>query len=141
MRYCNNCNWVTAGEPMFCNSCGRSYDLKLCPRLHPNPRTAQVCSQCGSRDLSTPQPHSSIWLRLLRALLPVLSGLFLLWISLLFLAGLAQSLLTHQELLFRFVFVGILVAFLWWCYLQLPRFLRAALTKLFRRERRDARGH
>ena len=57
MRYCNECHRMTAGEPLFCNFCGRSYDLKLCPHRHPNPRNAEICSECGSRDLSTPHPH------------------------------------------------------------------------------------
>ena len=56
MKYCYHCGHMTAGEPLFCDHCGRSYDVKLCPRLHPNPRGAEVCSQCGSRELSTPQP-------------------------------------------------------------------------------------
>ena len=32
---------MTAGEPLFCNFCGRSYDLKLCPHRHPNPRNEE----------------------------------------------------------------------------------------------------
>ena len=47
------------GKPLFCGHCGRTYNVKLCPRLHTNPRIAEVCSQCGSRDLSTPQPERS----------------------------------------------------------------------------------
>ena len=56
MTYCYNCGHMTAGEPLFCGKCGRTYDVKLCPRLHPNPRGAEVCARCGSRELSTPQP-------------------------------------------------------------------------------------
>jgi hypothetical protein len=61
MKYCHHCGRLTSGEPMFCQFCGRSYDVKLCPRLHANPRWAEVCSQCGSRELSTPQPKVSFW--------------------------------------------------------------------------------
>ena len=72
MRYCNQCHRMTAGEPLFCNFCGRSYELKLCPHRHPNPRNAEICSQCGSRDLSTPHPHVALWLAVA---IKVLTGL------------------------------------------------------------------
>ena len=63
MRYCHNCHRITAGKPLFCNHCGCTYQIKLCPRLHINPRAAQTCSQCGSRDLSSPQPKVPVLLR------------------------------------------------------------------------------
>src|SRR5882724_4370705 len=77
MKYCYECGRMTPGEPFFCNFCGRSYDVKLCPRHHPNPRIAEVCSQCGSHDLSTPQPKVSVWWKILGWLTRVLIGLFL----------------------------------------------------------------
>lgn len=57
MRFCKSCAKFTAGKPLYCQFCGRSYGVKLCPRGHRNPRAANACSQCGSLDLST--PHSS----------------------------------------------------------------------------------
>ncbi len=69
MRFCNNCKRMTAGQPSFCPQCGASYGVKLCPRSHPNPRSAEVCSQCGSKDLSTPHQKLPFWLFLL--LLPL----------------------------------------------------------------------
>src|SRR5262249_51997165 len=114
MRFCNNCQRVTAGEPLFCNFCGRSYDLKLCPHRHANPRTAEVCSQCGSRELSTPHPAMSLWLHSLLALLSVLPGLVLLGVSLLFLVGFFQVLFTNQQLLFQFMLLGVMIGGLWW---------------------------
>src|SRR5436853_4538857 len=74
MQYCNYCHRITAGEPLFCNFCGRSYNLKLCPHKHPNPRTAQACSQCGSRDFSTPQPKVPLWAPVLEFVLRLLPG-------------------------------------------------------------------
>jgi hypothetical protein len=56
MRYCNHCKKFTGGHPPYCNFCGRSYGVKLCPRGHKNPRSAAACSECGSTDLSTPAP-------------------------------------------------------------------------------------
>jgi len=37
MKYCYQCGKLTNGDPAFCNHCGRSYDVKLCPRMHQNP--------------------------------------------------------------------------------------------------------
>lgn len=65
MRYCYHCGRITPGDPLFCNVCGRSFDRKLCPRLHPNPRSAEICSRCGSRELSTPQPKVGLEWRFL----------------------------------------------------------------------------
>jgi hypothetical protein len=61
MKYCYHCGRITTGEPLFCMFCGRTYDVKLCPRLHVNARFADCCSQCGSRELSTPQPKVSFY--------------------------------------------------------------------------------
>jgi len=141
MRYCNHCHRVTAGEALFCNFCGRSYDLRLCPHRHANPRTAQICSQCGSRELSTPHPKVSIWMAPLVLLLSVLPGLALLLLSLLFLIGLVQVLISSQQLLFEFFLLGLLLAGLWWLYLQLPGWLRRGLSKLFGRKNGDRHGH
>jgi RNA polymerase subunit RPABC4/transcription elongation factor Spt4 len=60
MRFCNNCKKITAGKPPFCNFCARSYNVKLCPRGHTNPRAANACSICGSTELSTPAPQSGM---------------------------------------------------------------------------------
>lgn len=65
MRFCNHCGRYTAGKPLYCTFCGRSYDVRLCPRKHVNPRYAELCSQCGSRELSTPHPRIPIRWRIL----------------------------------------------------------------------------
>ncbi len=139
MRYCNFCHRVTAGEPLFCNFCGRSYDWKLCPSRHPNPRNAEICSQCGSRDLSTPQPRVSFWLGPLLVLLSALPGIALFGITVLLLIALVEVLITNQQLLFEVMWMGLMIAILWWLYMQLPGFLRKALSKMFRKkgENRD----
>src|SRR6185312_5776092 len=68
MRFCNNCKRLSPGKDPFCSHCGSTYDVKLCPRQHINPRAAVLCSQCGSRELSTPQPKLPVVIRLVRAL-------------------------------------------------------------------------
>src|ERR1700756_5276548 len=103
MRFCNQCHRMTAGEPLFCNFCGRSYDVKLCPHRHPNPRNAEICSQCGSRELSTPHPRMPFWLSPLVALFTALPGALLLTVTVLFGFGLIQALLTNQAVLFQAV--------------------------------------
>jgi RNA polymerase subunit RPABC4/transcription elongation factor Spt4 len=77
VKFCFQCGRITPGDPLFCNYCGRSYDTKLCPRMHPNPRRAEVCSRCGSRDFSTPQPLRPIWAPVLQFLLSAIPGFFL----------------------------------------------------------------
>ena len=142
MRYCNQCHRITPGEPMFCNFCGRSYDFKLCPHRHPNPRNAEICSQCGSRELSTPHPRVALWLAPLVALLSALPGLLLVIISIAFAFGLVRTLLTDQALMFQAVLAGLMLAFLWYLYMHLPHFLRRFISKLFKRSPRDDQhGH
>lgn len=67
--------------------------------------------------------------------------MLLLLISLFFLFGLVQVLLTNQQLLFQFMLIGLFIGFLWWLYMQLPGFLRRALTRLFRRRERNEHEH
>lgn len=141
MRYCNQCHRITSGEPLFCNFCGRSYDFKLCPHRHSNPRNAEICSQCGSRELSTPHPRVPLWLSPLLVLLSALPGLLLFAVSALFLIGFINVLVSNQQLLFQFMLVGLLLAFLWYLYMHLPAFLRRFISRLFHRSKRDDHGH
>src|SRR5437588_5519156 len=77
MKYCYECGRLTPGEPLFCNFCGRSYDVKLCPRLHVTPRGTRAWSKCESRELSTPQPRVPFWATLLLFLLTLVPRLVL----------------------------------------------------------------
>jgi RNA polymerase subunit RPABC4/transcription elongation factor Spt4 len=141
MRYCNQCHKITPGEPLFCNFCGRSYNFKLCPSRHPNPRSAEICSQCGSRDLSMPHPRVPLWLAPLLLILSALPGLVLIGVTLLFLIGFINALASSPQLLLQFMLVGLMLAFLWYLYMHLPSFLRRFLTRLFSRSKRDDHGH
>jgi hypothetical protein len=141
MRYCNHCRRVTGGDPLFCNFCGRTYDVKLCPQRHVNPRTAEICSQCGSRDLSMPQPRTPLWRTPLRLAILALPGIVLVLMSALFLLGVASILMADEQLPLHVLVVGLFLGMLWWVYLQLPGFIRRALSKPFRRRegRNDGR--
>lgn len=75
MKRCTACFRYSLGDPLYCNHCGRSYEVRLCPRGHRNPRGAAFCAECGSGDLSTPGPPATFLFRLsqvvLRAFVPL----------------------------------------------------------------------
>jgi hypothetical protein len=81
MKYCYQCGHTTAGKPLFCNSCGCTYDVKLCPKLHVNPRLANACSFCGSRLLSTPHPRVPVHWRVAQWVLQMVSAAVLVCLS------------------------------------------------------------
>jgi len=141
MLFCTNCHRITLGEPLFCSFCGRTYNAKLCPHKHPNPRNARVCSQCGSTDFTTPQPKPALWLTPLIFLLSVLPGLLLLLISLLFLISLLQVLINSPELLGHFFLAGLLLGILWVLYMQLPGVVRKGLHRLFGKSKSKDSSH
>jgi hypothetical protein len=128
MKYCYACGHTTGGEPLFCNSCGCSYDVKLCPKLHLNPRFAEACSQCGSRDLSTPQPRVPWRWRLLAFLAQFLSGILLGLLTLSVLSGLRKDLLSNSEIHPSQAILILLSIALWSIWLLVvPRLFRKAI--------------
>ena len=138
MKYCYECGRITAGEPLYCNFCGRSYDVKLCPRHHVNPRVAEVCSQCGSRELSTPQPRVSVWWKVLSFLLQIVVGGLFLFLSLAVLVEILKGLLSNPQVQSGLVVLGILLGVLWWLWSELPDWLRKLVRRsLKRKERRN----
>jgi hypothetical protein len=140
MKYCYRCNHVTPGEPLFCNYCGRSYDVKLCPRLHVNPRSADVCSQCGSREFSTPQPRMPFRTRVLVALTVFAVGAVLLLSSLLFIVEVLKAALSNAQVQGAVAGIAILIVLLWWMWLQMPHWLRKLIQRCFHVLRREKGG-
>jgi hypothetical protein len=132
MKYCYQCGRMTAGEPLFCNSCGRSYDVKLCPRHHPNPRSAEVCSLCGSRELSTPQPKVSVWWKLAALLLRGIAGLLLIYVALVTVIALVQQPQVQSGL----IGLAIIFAIFCWVWSELPDWLRKLVRRATRRKER-----
>lgn len=128
-RYCFNCNKITFGEPAYCQFCGRTYGVKLCPRAHKNPRNAEVCSQCGSRELSTPAPKQPLWIGIVAFGLSLLPGILLGLISILFVVGFLRTLLTNPRMLFSFVFLALALTVLWAMWTKLPLALRQWIRK------------
>jgi len=133
MKYCYQCGRMTEGEPLFCNHCGRSYDVKLCPRLHANPRGAEVCARCGSRELSTPQPKIPMSWRLLAILVRLGVGLVLFSASLWLLIALIRTTASRQAL----VSLGALLTALWLFWTKLPDWLQELIRALRKRRQND----
>jgi hypothetical protein len=134
MKYCFECGRITSGEPLFCNFCGRTFDVKLCPRLHVNPRIAIACRECGSRELSTPQPRVSVLWHVLAYLVRIVLGSLLVWLSLSVLVALIQELLRRPEVQAGMVLLGILLLGLWFLWAMLPQWLRKLVRHIVRRK-------
>jgi DNA-directed RNA polymerase subunit RPC12/RpoP len=130
MKFCYQCGRATAGNPLFCSKCGRSYDVRLCPRLHRNSRYAKACSQCGSRELSQPQAAVSVWWKVLEFLVRVVFGILLVGLTL---AGLS-ALLRMREAQAGLVAFGILVGLLWWVWTLVPEWIRKFVSRSLRRK-------
>jgi hypothetical protein len=132
MKFCYQCGHATSGEPLYCSFCGRTFDVKLCPRRHVNPRSAEVCSQCGSRELSTPQPKVPFWWKslgfLLQLVLGILLSAFSLWVAIEVLKSPAGQ--------NAMISLGLLVAVLWALWAMLPEWLRKLIHALLQKRGR-----
>src|SRR6266481_1714261 len=113
MRFCLYCYKFTRGKATFCSRCGRSGNVKLCPRLHVNPRGSEVCSTCGSRDLSIPQRKLPLFFRVLLLLIRVLFATALVSLSLAFIPYFIQQALINPNHLLPSLLLGLVLGFLW----------------------------
>lgn len=133
MRICYHCGRASPGRPLFCTSCGRSYDLRLCPRLHPNKRDAEACAMCGSRDLSTPQERVPFWFKSLLLLSGAIPGILLLLLSILYIGYLLVRLIHDPSDLLVPMLYGFALGLIWLGWIQIP----LILIRLLRRRRRN----
>ena len=122
---------------MYCNHCGSTYDAKLCPARHLNPRNAEVCSQCGSRDLSTPAPRLPFWLPPVLLLISLLPGAVIALLLVLVVAAVIQQLLTNSQIQAQLIVLLLLLAILWWLYIHLPKFIQKALRSVWSTKKKD----
>lgn len=119
MKRCSNCSKYSAGQPLFCPHCGRSYNVRICPRGHVSRRAVQFCADCGSGDLSTPAPPldamalASDWF--LRAVLALGAVTALLAVALGVVHAVDWSVLAAPAL-----FLILVVGFLYWTTTLLP---------------------
>ncbi len=141
MRYCTSCRHLTPGTPLFCTFCGHSFDVRLCPRLHVNPRGAQVCAQCGSRDLSQPQPGASLLTHLFTFGIRLLPGALLLVFSVAVFLAFVHAVLTNEQVQGQLVVLLLLLGICWWVYMQLPGPVKRMLQRVVKRRKSDGRGH
>jgi predicted amidophosphoribosyltransferase len=133
MKFCYQCGKASAGDPPFCSKCGRSYDIRFCPRMHRNSRFAKACRECGSRELSEAQPQVSLWWKVLEFLAKVGFAMILLYASL----ALLIDLLRHPQVQAGFLVIGVLVGLIWWVCSQLPEWFRKFVWRSLRRKERD----
>lgn len=135
MKFCYACGTMTPGEPLYCGKCGCTYDVKLCPRQHANSRGAEVCTKCGSKDLSKPQPRVPAGLQLLALMTRFILGLFLFYATLAVIVALVRS----QEVQQFCLASGILLAVLWGLWTKLPEWFQEAIRDFVtkRRNRND----
>lgn len=130
-RYCFACGHTTAGPALFCEACGRSYGVRLCPGKHVNPRHAEVCSRCGSRDLSTPQPIVPIAVRLLTFSARAVAMLCLVALAL----AIVIAVLSSEQGQGAIIALGMVGIALWWLWKQLPKGLQELFRRAFKRKR------
>src|SRR6266481_229697 len=133
MRICYHCGRVTSGRPLFCNWCGRSYSVRLCPRLHPNSRGAEACRMCGSRDLSTPHEKLPFWFRILLFLSGILPGLALFVLSLIYIGYFLKRLVLAPSGLLIPMLLGLALGLAWFLWMHVPFLLIRILSRRRRR--------
>ena len=78
-----------------------------------NPRIAEVCSQCGSHDLSLPQPKVPFWWNVIAFLVQFIGGIVLAYVSLAILIAVLKELLTRPEVQGGMIVLGLLLIALW----------------------------
>ena len=140
MKYCYHCGRLTPGEPLFCNSCARTYDVKLCSRLHVNPRSAEVCSQCGTHDLSVPQPRVPLWTKGFELLLRGTIFTVFLFLATAFLIALGRGILSSPRGQIDLLVLGILAVALYWLWQMVPEWMRKLVRRsLGRKGQRSGR--
>lgn len=62
MKYCAHCKRLNFGDPVFCQYCSHSFNVRICRGCgHMNPIDALSCRRCGRTNLSEPSGSSSVW--------------------------------------------------------------------------------
>jgi len=134
MKLCFSCGRVTTGAPSYCHNCGKTYNVKLCSRGHINPRSANVCSQCGSREMSTPQRKIPFLLKPLIFLLSHLVGIVLIFSLVAFVGFFIYKLFIDPNGLLPLMCIGLLLGLLFLFWMMLPNFIRSPIRWLFKRK-------
>jgi hypothetical protein len=125
---------MTSGAPAYCHNCGKTYNVKLCSRGHINPRSANVCSQCGSREMSTPQRKIPFLLKPLIFLFSHFFGIALIFSLVIFIGYFAYQIFTDPNGLLPLMCIGLSLGVLFLFWMMLPNFLKAPIRWLFKRK-------
>jgi hypothetical protein len=119
MKRCTACFRYALGDPPYCNHCGRSYDVRLCPRGHENPRGASFCGACGSGDLSTPAPPAGFLFAFSQAVLRVAVPVVVVLIGITAVLGLLVA-LDWSAITPRLILLVMMLGILYWTTTLLP---------------------
>ncbi len=119
MRYCLYCKRINAGQPLYCQFCAHSFDVRICRSCrHINDPEVLACGNCGGRDFSEPAGSSPPWLVFLKIFF---------WFFIIFLLlGLIRVLLLNFIALSGFI---IILVFLYLGYLSLPELLQGLIRR------------
>ncbi len=139
-KYCYGCNRTTIGEPLYCNFCGRTYDVKVCPRKHLNPRYAGACSQCGSKDLSTPQPKIPWWAPIVGFIVEAVPGTLLAILSVGIISFFVPKFAFGRDMFFALVIVLFPLGILWTAWSEIPRWYRTRIYRMLQRRSGNERN-
>jgi len=103
--------------------------VKRCQRGHANPRGAEVCSECGSRNLSMPQSRGKISLWLLMVFGFILPFVALLIVTLGYMYTFAQALIQNPSGLLPQMLTGLGLGLLWLLWVLVSSALRRLLYR------------
>jgi hypothetical protein len=103
--------------------------------MHPNPRKAQACSKCGSRDLSTPGPKVPWWTPFLEFGIRIIPGGILVVGSIIATILIIEAVFQNPSVLASLIAPVALLLVLWWAWCQIPRWLREAIYRLLKARR------
>src|SRR5207237_196956 len=118
VKRCRTCLHVTAGDPPFCPSCGGSYNKRICAKGHLNPRSANICSACGSRDLSHAQPRRRFALVAGVGLLKFVLGVTLLLVTVVYAVSFAIAAARDATHLLGRMLIGAAIGLAWAAFAQ-----------------------
>ena len=133
MKFCFECAHITGGGTAVCNFCGRSYNTKLCPKMHPNPRFAEACSRCGSRDLSVPQRKVPFAFVLAAWVIQSFTGLTLGLLSIRIALSIVRGKYSHSAGN-KTLILPVALCLFWLLWVALPTFLRRLIRKILDRD-------
>lgn len=119
MKRCNYCFRYAVGDPVYCNHCGRTYNVRICSRGHPNPRTVEFCGLCGSQDFSTAAPPEGFLAWASRWILVFFVASFVGVITVAILFSIVAS-IDWQELARPLLSLALMLVFLYWTTTLLP---------------------